>query len=93
VLELDHVFVMVDDLDDTAARLEQDGWLLDAGTVHPGQGTRNRRLLWPEQYLELLSVADRAEACANPLRLDRRAEWRSSGASPFGLVLRGQLAG
>ncbi|MBV9005241.1 MAG: VOC family protein [Solirubrobacterales bacterium] len=92
MLELDHVFCVVDDLDHTAALLEQDGWVLDAGTVHTGQGTRNRRLLWPEHYLELLRVVDPSEAFANPLRLDRRAEWRSTGASPFGLVLRGQLA-
>ncbi len=91
MLELDHVFCIVADLDHTAALLEHDGWLLEAGTVHPGRGTRNRRLLWSEQYLELLHVADPAEAFANPLRLDRRAEWRSTGASPFGLMLRGQL--
>jgi hypothetical protein len=90
-LELDHVFCMVAADGDAASRLEAAGWLLDAGIAHAGQGTRNRRLAWPEQYLELLWVADDAEARANPVRLDRRADWTHSGASPFGFALRGQL--
>jgi hypothetical protein len=91
VLELDHVFCLVTDPDRAARRLEDDGWVLDAGQAHRGQGTRNRRLLWPEQYFELLWVTDLAEARANPLRLDRRADWTTTGASPFGLGFRGQL--
>jgi hypothetical protein len=90
-LELDHIFCMVAADGAAASRLEAAGWLLDAGTAHAGQGTRNRRLAWPEQYLELLWVADDAEARANPLRLDRRAEWTDTGASPFGFALRGRL--
>jgi Glyoxalase-like domain len=82
---------MVDDLDQAACRLERLGWVLDAGSVHRGQGTRNRRLAWPEQYLELLCVAAPAEARANRLRLDRRGDWSATGASPFGFALRGQL--
>ena len=91
VLELDHVFCMVTDPGQAARRLEDDGWVLDAGQAHPGQGTRNRRLRWPEQFFELLWVTDSAEARSNPLRLDRRADWTATGASPFGLALRGQL--
>jgi hypothetical protein len=91
-LELDHVFCLVDPAGDWAARLEGAGWRLDEGSVHAGQGTRNRRLAWPEHYLELLWVADEPEARANPLRLDRRADWRRSGASPFGIGLRGELS-
>lgn len=91
MLELDHIFCMVSDLERAADRLERDGWALDAGSEHRGQGTRNRRLVWTEQYLELLHVANPVEARANPLRLDRRADWSSAGASPFGFGLRGQL--
>ena len=65
-------------------RLEDDGWILDAGQAHPGQGTRNRRLVWPEQFFELLWVEDPAEASTNPLRLDRRD-------CPVGLGFRGYL--
>jgi glyoxalase-like protein len=91
LLELDHVFCMVTDPDGAARRLEADGWVLDAGQAHRGQGTRNRRLAWPEQFFELLWVTDTAEASANPLRLDRRADRANMGASPFGLAFRGQI--
>ena len=91
MLELDHVFCMVSDPNQAARRLEHDGWVLDAGQTHRGQGTRNRRLLWPQQYFELLWLSDAAEARASPLRLDRRADWTTTGASPFGLGFRGQI--
>lgn len=91
VLELDHVFCIVSDPAAAARRLEDDGWVLDAGQAHRGQGTRNRRLVWREQYFELLWVTDAAEARANALRLDRRAESITTGASPIGLAFRGQV--
>jgi len=90
-LELDHVFCIVTDPVDAARRLEDDGWVLDAGQVHHGQGTRNRRLVWGGQFFELLWVTDPAQARGNPLRLDRRAEWTTTGASPFGLAFRGHV--
>jgi len=89
-LQLDHVLCMVDPEDDWEQRLEAGRWTLDAGTSHPGQGTRNRRLVWAQQYLELVWIEDRADARTNPLRLDRRADWARTGASPFGFGLRGQ---
>lgn len=92
MLELDHVFCMVGDLDEVATRIENAGWTLDSGSVHSGQGTRNRRLVWPERYLELVGITDRREASTNRMRMDRRAEWTSTGASPFGFGLRGELA-
>ena len=91
-MELDHVFCMVNPDDDWAARLAAAGWRLDAGMTHAGQGSRNRRLRWPGCYLELLWVHDRAEARQNQLRLDRRADWERTGASPFGIGLRGRLS-
>jgi hypothetical protein len=91
-LELDHVFCMVGNLDEVASRVENAGWMLDSGSVHSGQGTRNRRLVWPERYLELVGITDRREASANRMRMDRRADWASTGASPFGFGLRGELA-
>jgi glyoxalase-like protein len=90
MLELDHVLCMVPPEDDWADRLQKAGRWLDAGTAHPGQGTRNRRLIWAEQYLELAWIENPAEARDNPLRLDLRAAWRSTGASPFGVGLRGR---
>ena len=70
-------------------RLEAEGWELDAGQAHPGQGTRNRRLLLEGHYFELLWIEDAAEARANPVRLDRRAD-PSTGASPIGIGFRGR---
>lgn len=46
---------------------------------------------FPERYLELVWLSSRADAEANPLRLDRRADWRTTGACPFGIGLRGEL--
>ena len=69
LLELDHVFCMVSEPGQAARRLDEDGWMLDAGQTHHGQGTRNRRLAWAEQFSELVWVIDAAEAGANPLRL------------------------
>lgn len=77
---------------DWAARLQRAGWQLDEGRAHAGQGTRNRRVFWQSSYLELLWVTDHAEAGANSVRLDRRADWVGSGASPFGFGLRGRLS-
>lgn len=91
MLAFDHVFCIVTEPRQAARRLEDDGWVLDAGQAHRGQGTRNRRLAWREQFFELLWVADAAEARANPLRLDLRADWTATGASPVGLAFRGQI--
>jgi hypothetical protein len=91
VLVLDHIFFIVGDPRDAARRLEDDGWVLDAGQAHAGQGTRNRRLIWAGRYFELLWVTDMAEARANPLRLDRRAGSATTNASPVGLAFRGQV--
>jgi len=91
VLEIDHVFCFVDADGDWAERLSRAGLRLDDGIEHPGQGTRNRRLFMPESYLELVWLPDRPGAESNPLRLDRRADWRTTGACPFGIGLRGTL--
>ena len=61
MLELDHLFCLVAEPAEAARRLEEHGWVLDAGRAHPGQGTRNRRLVWPEQYFELLWITSAAE--------------------------------
>jgi hypothetical protein len=89
-LRLDHVFCFVDDPGDAVARAESAGYELDAGITHPGQGTRNRRLVLAEQYLELVWVHDPAEAAANPLGLHRRAAWEETGASPIGIAFLGR---
>ena len=64
---------------------------LDDGTEHPGPGTRNRRLCFAEQFVEVLWISSRGDAETSPLRLDHRADWRATGACPFGICLRGDL--
>ena len=91
MLELDHVFAIVTAPDLAAARLEADGWILDAGQAHPGQGTRNRRLRWRGFFVELVWITDPDEASRNVLRLDRRAPSTTPEASPFGIAFRGLL--
>ena len=90
-LEIDHIFCFVDPGADWAARARDAGWILDEGIEHAGQGTRNRRLWLPELYLEFIWLSSRTAAENNPLRLDRRADWRTTGACPFGIGLRGKL--
>ncbi len=93
-LEIDHLFVFVEpDFADSAqlAALRAWGLTVEFGRVHAGQGTANKLALFPEQSLEFLWLADRREAEANPLRLDRRADGRAQGANPFGICLRGRL--
>jgi Glyoxalase-like domain len=92
MLAFDHVFCLVAPDGDWAGRFAAAGWTLDDGSVHAGQGTRNRRLRWVGLFLEMLWVHDVDEARHNALRLDRRAEWARTGASPFGIGLRGRPA-
>jgi hypothetical protein len=91
VLELDHVFAIVTDPDDAAARLEADGWILDEGQEHAFQGTRNRRLRWRGVFFELVWVTSEDEVSHNVLQLDRRVASAARGASPFGIAFRGSL--
>jgi hypothetical protein len=90
-LEIDHLFCMVEPGGGWDGRARAAGLVLDDGIEHPGQGTRNRRLFFADRYVEFLWVEGRVEAEGNPLRLDRRADWRATGGSPFGLGLRGTL--
>jgi hypothetical protein len=89
VLELDHLIVFLDGpdrcdgLDGSAAA----GLVLDPGSRHLGQGTANRRIVFPDSYVELLWIDSPAEARASGLRFEERCGGR---AHPFGVVLRGR---
>jgi hypothetical protein len=90
-LELDHVLVFVDPAVPELLALEAAGFSAKPAHPHPGQGTANRSVLFPRNYLELIYLASRAEAEANVMRLDRRADWATTGACPFGFGLRGEI--
>jgi hypothetical protein len=90
---LDHVFCFCESSGSREVEaLRQAGFTLTSGRRHAGQGTANRSLYFHESYLELIFLESLIDARKNPLRLDRRANWRQNGLSPFGLGLRGQLS-
>ena len=89
MLELDHLIVFLRGPDDVdALRPGLAGLILDEGTRHVGQGTRNRRIVFPDSYIELLWVDSHAEAQASGLRFTQRC---TGDGYPLGVVLRGRV--
>jgi len=88
-LRIDHVIYGTADLDVASARIEAElGLEVLPGGRHVGQGSHNRIVPLGPGYLELLAIADRAEAEASPigrLLLDRLSDddgliaWAVSG--------------
>ena len=67
-MRLDHVIYGTADLDVATARIEADlGLEVLPGGRHEGQGSHNRIVPLGPGYLELLAIADRAEAEASPI--------------------------
>jgi hypothetical protein len=67
-VRIDHAIWATRDLDAAAARFARDHGLAAAGGGrHEGMGTHNRILPLGGGYLELLAVADAAEAAGSPL--------------------------
>jgi Glyoxalase-like domain len=67
------------------------GFAEGSGNIHPGQGTANRRFYFDNFMLELVWVADPAEArneTTRRTRLWERCESRGSQVSPFGIIFR-----
>jgi Glyoxalase-like domain len=88
-LELDHVIVFLRGPREVGAvRSQLAGLALDDGVRHVGQGTRNRRIVFPESYVELLWIDVPADARRSGLRFAERC---AGTACPFGVVLRGRL--
>jgi Glyoxalase-like domain len=89
--ELDHVFVFASRGAPEADRLVSLGLTEGSGNVHHGQGTANRRFFFRNAMLELIWVQDEREvqsAAIAPTGLSERAQFRRTGASPFGICLR-----
>jgi hypothetical protein len=88
---LDHVFVCCAPGAPEARRLLDLGLTEGPPNTHPGQGTACRRFFFENAYLELLWVSDAGEArgeTAARTRLWPRWSERSTGASPFGIIVR-----
>lgn len=85
---LDHVVLAVADLAAAADELEtRHGLASVAGGRHPGWGTENRIVPLGDTYLELIAVANEAEAAASPF-----GRWvaagRDGGVRPLGWAVR-----
>lgn len=90
---LDHIFCFCEpQVSGEIENAAKAGFTVNAGNRHQGQGTANRSIVFEENYLELIFLESLTDAQVNPLRLDKRAEWRKTGASPFGICLRGAIS-
>jgi hypothetical protein len=95
-LAIDHVFICCATGAPEAQALLDLGLVEGSPNTHAGQGTANRRFFFGNAYLELLWVADPAQACSEQTRRTRlwqRWTRRRRQASPFGIVFRPDGAG
>lgn len=83
MLELDHLIAFL-----PGPPEPPDGLLLDDGTRHVGQGTRNRRIIFARHYVELLWIDEPEVERASGLGFAERC---ARTAYPFGIVLRGTV--
>ncbi len=89
MLAIDHVIVVVADLEAAARRYEDElGLASVAGGRHPGHGTGNRIMPLGGAYLELMAVVDEEEAAASPLGAWVRGRVADTGGGPAALCLR-----
>jgi hypothetical protein len=89
MLAIDHVIVVVEDLDAAARRYdEQLGLASVPGGRHPGHGTGNRIVPLGASYLELMAVVDPEEAASSPLGSWVGQRLAEVGESPAALCLR-----
>ncbi len=91
-MEIDHVFICVPPGAPAAEALLQFGLVEGSGNTHPGQGTANRRFFFDNAFIELLWLADAAEARSATTRPTLLFERLTAGAgapvAPFGVCLR-----
>ena len=94
-VRLDHVIYGTADLDVATARIEAElGLEVLPGGRHEGQGSHNRIVPLGPGYLELLAIADRAEAEASPIgRLLLRAARPSDGLIAWAVSRRRRARG
>lgn len=88
-----HVFVFVSLGAPEAEALREAGMVESFRRRHPGQGTANSCWCFDNAYLELLWVENADELASTQIRrtgLAERADWRRTGAAPFGIGLRGK---
>ncbi|MET4675580.1 MULTISPECIES: VOC family protein [unclassified Luteibacter] len=95
-MELDHIFICVDDDGRGADALAALGLTEGAPNAHPGQGTANRRFFFRNSFIELLHLVDESEAQSQltaPTQLFERFKCADGVAAPFGVCFRPSTAG
>jgi Glyoxalase-like domain len=89
VLAIDHVIVLVHDLDGAAERLyDLNGLASMAGGRHAGYGTGNRIVPLGDSYIELMAGVDRDKAVASPLGSWVERRLAEVGEAPVAVCLR-----
>ena len=87
-MELDHVIVFVTGPEAVAPLFP--GFVLAPGMRHAGQGTHNRRMLFPRSYVEVVWIDDPDDERRSGLGGAPR--FRPDATCPFGVVLRGTVS-
>jgi hypothetical protein len=90
-LEVDHAFIGCTTGAPEGDALLRAGFTEGSGNTHPGQGTANRRFYFDNFMLELVWVADPAEAqneTTRRTRLWERCQGDGGHVSPFGIIFR-----
>lgn len=90
--ELCHIFIFVEPGAPERTALEKLGLRESYRRDHPGLGTSNVCYCFDNAFLELLWVTDSLAVNAPAIArtgLAERANWRTNGATPFGIALRG----
>lgn len=95
LLEVDHIFICATEGLQGVAVLQEFGLHCHEHTVRRvGQGTASTIIFFENTYLELISIEDENAVEQNVARTGidilARAHWRHTGASPFGIGLRGK---
>lgn len=95
-LAVDHLFLLIEPDGPEIEALRHLGLTETYRRAHPGQGTANACFAFDNLYLELLWLTSEAEARSGPIartRLWERSRWKQERVCPFGIAVRGGLAG
>jgi Glyoxalase-like domain len=91
---LDHLLICVDRPRLGVDELVAAGFAEGSGQIHSGQGTACARFFFDNAFVEFLWSVDDDELASEAVRptcLRQRMTWRTSGACPFGIALRGRV--
>lgn len=95
-MDIDHLFLFIEPDGPEIDALKRLGLTETYRRAHPGQGTANVCFAFDNLFLELLWLTSEAEARSPVIertRLWERSRWSEMGSCPFGIAVRGELAG